>query len=200
MSPSRANGQRAQQAPPPLQPTDFPPLTVNAAAEKRLPVAGVWNNSSSTRSILLPGNNASGNALVNHSSSAVGAPAVNSTSRPDESEGTPERSSAKGSCENLGSKPIWKPSVVPNRSPTQQDRVDKEKERLRGEVVANAILVDKVTLLTVEDNGSGGPMNATNGAAPVALATGQTLGKHSIIVPCLQSAETPRPTFETVYL
>ncbi|KAF8555999.1 hypothetical protein OG21DRAFT_1460186 [Imleria badia] len=168
MSPAHNNVQRAQQVPPPLQSTDFPPLTVNPATEKRVPVtAGVWNNSTSTRSILLPGNTASGNVLVNHSSPTVGAASVNSTL---ESEGTFERPSAKGANENLGPKGAWKPGgAAPSRSPIPQERVDKE--RLRGEVVANAILVDKVTLLSIEGNDGEGPMNAANGAAPVALAT-----------------------------
>lgn len=135
-----------------------------------MPVAGVWNNSSSTRSILMPGNNASGNALVNHSG-PMGATAANSPSKLDEPEGTPERPSMKGGTENLGPKGTWKPgSAPPNRSPVPQDKVDKDKERLRGEAVANAILVDKVALLSVEDNDSEG-LNATNGAVPVALAT-----------------------------
>lgn len=116
----------------------------------------------------MPGNNMSGNALVNHPSSIVGATAFNSAS---ESEATLERPCAKGNSEIFGPKGVWKPSVAPNRSPTQQDRVDKDKERLRGEVVASAILVDKVALLSVEDNDSEGPMSAANGAAPVALAT-----------------------------
>lgn len=172
MTPAHSNGQRAQQVSPPLQSTDFPPLTVNASAEKRMPVTGVWNNSSSARSILMPGNNASGNALVNHSSPTVGAAAANSTSKVDESEGTPERPSAKGGNENLGPKGAWKPGgAAPSRSPVPQDSTDKDKERLRGEAVANAILVDKVPLLSVEDNDSEGPVNAAHGAAPVALAT-----------------------------
>lgn len=98
--------------------------------------------------------------------------AVNSTNKVDEFEGTRERLSAKGNNEILGPKGIWKPSgVALNRGPIQQDRVDKDKERLRGEVVANAILVDKVALLSVEDDDDEGLMNAANGAAPVALAT-----------------------------
>lgn len=107
-----------------------------------------------------------GCAVVNHSSPTVGATAANSTSKMDESEGTPERPSAKGANGDI--KGTWKPGGAPSRSPVPQDRVDKE--ILRGEVVANAILVDKVALLSVEDNDSEGPMNA-NGATPVALAT-----------------------------
>lgn len=137
-----------------------------------MPVAGVWNNSSSTRSILMSGNNASGNILANHSGPIVGATPANSTSKLDESEGTPERPSAKGVNEHLGPKGAWKPtSAVQNRSPSSQDRIDKDKERLRGEAVANAILVDKVALLSVEDNDSEGPVNTANGSTPVALAT-----------------------------
>ena len=109
---------------------------------------------------------------MNHSSPTVGATAANSTSRVDEYEGAPERPSAKGANENLGPKGAWKPGGAgPSRSPIPQDRVDKDKERLRGEVVANAILADKIALLSVEDTHSEVPMNAANGAAPVALAT-----------------------------
>lgn len=137
-----------------------------------MPVAGVWNNSSSTRSILMPGNTASGNALVNHSGPVVGATAANSTSKLDEYECPPERPSTKGGNEIFGHKGAWKPgSAAPNRSPVPQDKVDNDKERLRGEAVANAILVDKVALLSVEDNDNEGPVNAANGAVPMALAT-----------------------------
>jgi hypothetical protein len=87
----------------------------------------------------------------------------------DESEGTPERPSAKGANGDI--KGAWRPGgAAPNRSPIPQDRVDKDNERFLGEVVANAIMADKVALLSAEDNDSEGPMNA-NGAAPVALAT-----------------------------
>lgn len=61
--------------------------------------------------------------------------------------------------------------MVPIRNSGQLDRVDKDTERLRGEVVASAILVDKVALLSMEDNDIEGPVNAANGIAPVALAT-----------------------------
>lgn len=104
-----------------------------------------------------------GSALVNHPSLVAGA----TTSRPDEAEGA-----AKGIHENPGPKGVWKPGgMAPNRSPIVQDRVDRDKERLRGEVVANAILVDRVALLSVEDKDNEGPAGAANGAAPVALAT-----------------------------
>ncbi|KAG9313010.1 hypothetical protein JVU11DRAFT_6449 [Chiua virens] len=158
MSPARPNGQQG----PPLQSTDFPPLSGNAAGEKRVAVAGVWNNSSSTRSILTPGNHASGNVVVNHSSPTVGTMVVNTTDKLDEYENALERPATKGSSENVGPKGAWKAGVA--LSPIQQDKGDKDKERLRGEVVANAILVDKVALLSVKENGS-------NGTAPVALAT-----------------------------
>jgi len=67
MSPAR-NGQRGQPAPPALQATDFPPLNPVSPGERRPPpVVGVWTNTSSTRSILIPGNNGSqGSAVVNH--------------------------------------------------------------------------------------------------------------------------------------
>lgn len=104
---------------------------------------------------------------MNHSGPIVGAGSANPTLKVDESEGP----SAKGVNDHFGPKGAWKPGgAVLNRSPIPQDRVDKDKERLRGEVVANAILVDKVPLLSIEDNDSEG-MSAANGTAPVVLAT-----------------------------
>lgn len=67
---------------PPLQATDFPPLTsVAAVQEKKAPVvAGAWGNSSSTRSILMPApsngtgpslnGGGAGTALINHLSNS----------------------------------------------------------------------------------------------------------------------------------
>ncbi|KAF9218958.1 hypothetical protein BS17DRAFT_798371 [Gyrodon lividus] len=163
ISPPRSNGQRGQQASPPLQSTDFPPLiSVNPVAEKRMPVAGVWNNSSSTRSILIPGNN------TNNPHTAGG---LTTSNMPEESEGIPERLPVKGGIELFSPKGVWRPGGgAHNRSPAAQDKVDKDKERLRGEVVADAILVDKVTMLSLEDR-DGGAVNATKGVAPVVLAT-----------------------------
>ncbi|KIJ65633.1 hypothetical protein HYDPIDRAFT_88485 [Hydnomerulius pinastri MD-312] len=176
MSPARNNGQRGQQAPPPLQSTDFPPLSsITPATEKRMPVAGVWN-SSSTRSILMPGNNNNtpSNALVSHSDSGTGTP---SNGKSEESEGAHEQPPPKGGVEVFNPKGAWRPGGGPahSRSPVPQDRADKdkfEKERLRGEVVANAILVDKLSIHSVEDKDGGGAVNAAaKGVAPVALAT-----------------------------
>jgi len=101
----------------------------------------------------------------------MGATAANPTGKVDESDGTLEQPSTRGRNEDFGPKGGWRPGgVAPNRSPIPQDRVDKDKERLRGEVVANAILLDKVALLSV-DNDTEGPMNVVNGNNPVALAT-----------------------------
>ena len=68
----RTNQQISQQPPPPLQPTDFPPLS--SAPEKRTPViGGAWTNPSNVRSVLRAGppTNTNGpsstNALVHYS-------------------------------------------------------------------------------------------------------------------------------------
>ncbi|KAF9240709.1 hypothetical protein BU15DRAFT_45653 [Melanogaster broomeanus] len=167
MSPARNNGQRGQQAPLPLQLTDFPPLTsINPASEKRMPVAGVWTNSSSTRSLLA--NNTSGAAFVNHSNSHPASLAH----KPEESEALPEPPPAKGGIEHLSPKGAWKSSpALHNRNPAQHDRADKDKERLRGDVIADAILVDKVAILSLEEKDGGSAVNAAKGVTAVALAT-----------------------------
>ncbi|KIK96049.1 hypothetical protein PAXRUDRAFT_826398 [Paxillus rubicundulus Ve08.2h10] len=173
LSPARHNGQRGQQVPPPLQSTDFPPLnSMNPAAEKRMPVAGVWNNSTSTRSILTPGNNTNnvlGTAPVTHSNPHTTGGSNHSSSKPEECECTPERLPGKGGIELFSPKGVRRPGgAAHNRSPAPQ--TDKDMERLRGEVVADAILVDKVTMLSLEGR-DGGAVSAAKGVMHVVLAT-----------------------------
>lgn len=172
MSPARNNSQRGLQNPSvSLQPTDFPPLSsMSPMPEKRIPaVAGAWTNLSSTRSILMPGNNTShGNPPANHSntqSNVTGAPCI---TRLEDTDGGFERPPPKGSVELFNPKSVWKPGGPQSRSPPGALQ-DKDKiEKLRGEAVANAILVDKMAMVSVEDN------EATSNVpkvSPVALAT-----------------------------
>lgn len=99
------------------------------------PVAGVWNNSSSTRSILSPGNNGlQGSALVNHSANGRAATAGNSpANRLEDFDGT------------------RKYGITSNKSPAPQDRGDKDKERTRGDAVSGANLVERVMVLSIDD-------------------------------------------------
>ncbi|KAI6041254.1 hypothetical protein EDC04DRAFT_2669994 [Pisolithus marmoratus] len=145
-SPARNNGQRGQTVPPVLQATDFPPLNPVSQTERRMPpVAGVWNNSSSTRSILTPSNNGlQGSALVNHSANGRIAITGNApASRLEDFDGT------------------WKPVITGNRSPVPQDRGDKDKERVRVDVVSGTTLAERVMALSIDDK---------DGAKPVTLA------------------------------
>ncbi|KAG6328713.1 hypothetical protein ID866_10376, partial [Astraeus odoratus] len=148
MSPAR-NGQR-QQAPPALQANDFPPLNPVSPAERRVPqVAGVWNNTSSARSILIPGsNNAQGSALVNHSANGRNTTlGIVLNARSEDPEGP------------------WKPRTTNTKSPAPQDRADKDKDRLRGDVANSASLAEKVAMLSIEEKD--GPMNGAQAVAPV---------------------------------
>ncbi|KAG0709323.1 hypothetical protein DFH29DRAFT_887821 [Suillus ampliporus] len=172
MSPARNNSQRGHQNPPAsLHPTDFPPLsTMSPAVEKRTPaIAGVWTNSSSTRSILMPGNNTSHGNAPNHSntqSNMTGAPC---NTRLEDTDSGFERPPPKGNVELFNPKGIWKPGGPQSRSPPGGSQ-DKDKiEKLRGEAVANAILVDKMAMVSVEDNDASS--NMPNVSPHVALAT-----------------------------
>ncbi|EGN96739.1 hypothetical protein SERLA73DRAFT_184899 [Serpula lacrymans var. lacrymans S7.3] len=151
-----------------LQPTDFPPLTtLSPGAEKRaIPVAGAWTNSSSTRSILMPGPSPAGNVLVHHSNTHVSG---KDNSRLEDSERGFERPPPKGNVELFNPKGVWKSGANPQSHQPSPDRFEKdrlEKEKLRGEVVANAILVDKVATMSVEDKDT-----TCAAPPPVALAT-----------------------------
>ncbi|KAL4078632.1 hypothetical protein V8B97DRAFT_1932512 [Scleroderma yunnanense] len=142
MSPAR-NGQRGQHVSPALQATDFPPLNPVSPGERRAPpVAGVWNNTSSTRSILI---GSQGGALANHLSNG--------------------RNATMGPPSNGA----WKPGIMNSKSPVPQDRSDKDKERVRGDMVASVILADKVGLLSIDDKDS--TVNGAKPVAPLALST-----------------------------
>lgn len=147
--PPRGNGQRGQPALSVLQATDFPPLNPVSQTERRMPpVAGVWNNSSSTRSILSPGNNGlQGSALVNHSANGRAATAGNSpANRLEDFDGT------------------RKYGITSNKSPAPQDRGDKDKERTRGDAVSGATLVERVMVLSIDDK------DGAKAVTPVTLA------------------------------
>ncbi|KAG1746590.1 uncharacterized protein EDB91DRAFT_1219589 [Suillus paluster] len=173
MSPARNNSQRGHQNPPAsLHPTDFPPLsTMSPAAEKRIPaVAGVWTNSSSTRSILMPGNNIShGNPPANHSNTQSGVIGTLCNTRLEDTDGGFERPPPKGNVELFNPKGVWKPGGPQSRSPPGGSQDKDKMEKLRGEAVANAILVDKMAMVSVEDNDASS--NAPKISPPVALAT-----------------------------
>ncbi|KAI5995489.1 hypothetical protein EDD15DRAFT_2254505 [Pisolithus albus] len=128
--PPRSNGQRGQ------------------PALRMPPVAGVWNNSSSTRSILSPGNNGlQGSALVNHSANGRSATAGNSpANRLEDFDGT------------------RKYGITTNRSPAPQDRGDKDKERTRGDAVSGATLAERVMVLSIDDK------DGAKAVTPVTLA------------------------------
>ena len=167
--------QQAQQMPPVLlQATDFPPLTsLSSTQEKRAPVvAGAWTNSSSTRSILMPSpGHAStpGNALVYHSSTHAGA--SNSNARFEEPDRGFERPPPKGTTELFNPKVVRRPTSNNGNNRTNslpQDKLEKEKERARGDAVANAILVGQVSLMSLEDHQG---VDGSSTAAPAAKET-----------------------------
>ncbi|KAI5999366.1 hypothetical protein F5J12DRAFT_847847 [Pisolithus orientalis] len=143
-SPVRNNGQRGPPAPPVLQATDFPPLNPVSQTEKRMPpVAGVWNNSSSTRSILMPGNNGlQGSALVNHSANGRVATGNTPACRLEDYDGN------------------WKPGITSSKSPVPQQ----DKERMRGDAVSSATLAERVMVLSIDDKDGAKPLT------PVTLA------------------------------
>lgn len=177
MSPARNNAQRGNQNPPvSLHSTDFPPLSsISPAAEKRLPaVAGVWTNSSSNRSILTPGNGTSHGSLFTHhsntQSNVTGTPS--NTRLEDTDDGVFERPPPKGTVELFNPKGAWKPGGAQCRSPPGSSPDRDRMEKLRGEAVANAILVDKMTMVSVEDNDASSIVTVPTVSPPaVALAT-----------------------------
>ncbi|KAH7913826.1 hypothetical protein BJ138DRAFT_1001385 [Hygrophoropsis aurantiaca] len=171
ISPARNNGQRPQQVPPvALQYTDFPPLTtISPTTEKRLPtVAGVWTNSSSTRSILLPG---SGNPTSSHATALVQHPNPhqnigngnqNTISRPEDIDKGFERPSPKLNAELYNPKGAWKAGGASIRSSVPSD---KEKDKCEKE----RVLVENMALLSVEDR------NATTNTTKIAPTFAQPL-------------------------
>lgn len=72
--------------------------------------------------------------------------------RLEDMDGGFERPPPKGNVELFNPKSVWKPGGPQSRSPPEGSQ-DKDKiEKLRGEAVANAILVEKMTMVSVEDN------------------------------------------------
>ncbi|TFK39872.1 hypothetical protein BDQ12DRAFT_681382 [Crucibulum laeve] len=137
-----------------LQSTDFPPLSSVTNAEKRAPVvAGAWGNSSSTRSILQA--NAPGNALINHGQNGR-------LEEPDRGFERPPPKSSQLFNPKIAPRPAANNGTANNgtaggaKSPTE-----KEKDRARGDVVANAILVDQVASMSLDEqqNGTEGPFS-----------------------------------------
>ncbi|THH05400.1 hypothetical protein EW145_g4822 [Phellinidium pouzarii] len=171
MSPARphhqTNHHQSQQSTPQqlepifLQATDFPPLSSisNPSTDKRPSVGGAWSNPSpAARAILSPSTghtnqaqgNAYGTALFNHS--MVNGPGV--PNRLEDDERGFERPPPKTSAE------LFNPKGGVNRmsqgqTPTSSlEKIEYEKtenERARGEIIASAILVDKVASLKLQD-------------------------------------------------
>lgn len=163
-----------------LQSNDFPPLTVSPPnAEKRPTLGGVWAGSSTTRSILGPSlgrlNNGPGVNIMNGHGNANGLlppgqqehQQQQQSTRLDEHDSAFERPGPKAGGE------LFNPNATPTtggrvgaKSPTRkvqgsQENKDKEKASARGEAIANAILVDRVSALRIgQENGEqGGTMN-----------------------------------------
>jgi len=125
---------------------------MSPAAEKRVPaVAGVWTNSSSNRSILIPGNGTShGNAPTNHSNTQPNVTGTLNNTRLEDTDGVLERPPPKGNVELFNPKGAWKPGGTQCRSPSGGPQDTDKIEKLRGEAVASAILVDKMAMISVE--------------------------------------------------
>ncbi|KAJ7698982.1 hypothetical protein B0H17DRAFT_1129527 [Mycena rosella] len=144
-----AGGQQMHSAPPPA-PSDFPPLTLTAPEKPR--VAGAWTNSGSARAIvMMPAQQAQagGSALVHHAGADSNPKIVRRPTAGREGSmsangvgAAPGTGAAAGTGVGGGAK-------------------EKEKERVRGDAVANAILVSQVAGLTLEDRGGAGDMPAS---------------------------------------
>jgi hypothetical protein len=117
----------------------------------------------------MPGNNAShGNPLANHSNTQSDVTGTPCNTRLEDTDGAFERPPPKGNVELFNPKGVWKPGGAQSRSPPGCSQ-DKDKiEKLRGEAVANAILVDKMAMVSVEDNDVSSNVPKVS---PVALAT-----------------------------
>ncbi|KAI5123503.1 hypothetical protein M0805_006663 [Coniferiporia weirii] len=182
MSPARPHQQQnhhqsQQPAPQQLEPiflqaTDFPPLSSisNTPADRRPTVGGAWSNPSPAARAILPPNsgpashtpgNTYGTALFNHNM-PNGAGVAN---RLEDDERGFERPPPKTSAELFNPKSGAKRSTIP--IPTQapfQDKTEKEeieKERARGEIVASAILADKVASVKLQDQSDGNEREAS---------------------------------------
>ncbi|KAF9006064.1 hypothetical protein BDQ17DRAFT_1352661 [Cyathus striatus] len=147
ISPQRnINGNSNRQAPlqPPasLQSMDFPPLS--SMAEKRTPVvAGAWGNVSSTRSILQANSNQVGNVVASPTNSSR-------LEEPDKGFERPPPKSAqlfnpKSAFKSASMNGIMA-SAINGKAETEKD-----KERVRSDTVASAILVDGVNSISLEN-------------------------------------------------
>ncbi|OBZ74204.1 hypothetical protein A0H81_06142 [Grifola frondosa] len=179
MSPARIGGQAhlAQQhaTHPNLHSNDFPPLS--SGPEKRQPVVGgAWTNATISR-VMMPGPqgnvNPQGSALVHYPNSHT-TPSPNATPnlRLDEQDHAFERPPPKGNSELFNPKagPRSASTSTPNSVRTERDRFEvKEKEgkiRQKGEGMANAILVDKVGAMSLDDRGGEAECTAAEGVRP----------------------------------
>lgn len=151
MSPAQNNGQRTQHTPPVLLQADFPPLSSVPAAEKRVPVSGVWNNASANRSILQPGPNSQNAIPPSTTAPAVLSTANNSVPTRADENGL-DRPPPKSNPELFSPKGMTKPANgdchtrVSSSGPIESTNT--------GDAAANTILADKVAAMSVEDNES----------------------------------------------
>jgi hypothetical protein len=139
----------SQQSPVVLQSADFPPLTsVTSSPEKRTPLmAGAWMNSTSTRSILMPGNSSPGSARASQMNSTL---APNSSTRTEDPDRAYEKPLSNGNAESINPKAVRRPGSIGKSSPQIPDRI--EKDSPRGDVVASAILVGQVLSMSLDDS------------------------------------------------
>ncbi|KAJ7625593.1 hypothetical protein FB45DRAFT_921822 [Roridomyces roridus] len=144
--------------------TDFPPLSgpTEKPRSSTAPVAGAWTNSSSIRSIVM--NQAGGSALVAHHSGEKGA---GEAFHPKGIVRRPTTGRVEGSVNGAG---VTGAAAVGK---------EKDKDRARGDAVANAILVSHVAGISLEERAqSPGANTSTTGvaaapstnASPVAFA------------------------------
>ncbi|KAF8887316.1 hypothetical protein BD779DRAFT_1527416 [Infundibulicybe gibba] len=142
------------QTPVSLQSADFPPLSsLPSAAEKRPPVvAGAWGNPPSTRSILMPapGHPNGPTTHVQHPNMQSGMP---SNGRFEDRDRGFERPPPK-SAELFNPKMVRRPTGPNNSNGSSNGngtgaKAPGDKEKARGDAVANAILVGQVASMTL---------------------------------------------------
>ncbi|KAH8116498.1 hypothetical protein DFH11DRAFT_1580991 [Phellopilus nigrolimitatus] len=150
-----------------LQPTDFPPLSSisSPTSDKRPAASGAWSNPGpATRTILSPNpghtNHAQANTYANALFSHNMANGV--TGRLEEDERGFERPPPKTSAELFnpkgGAKRTAQPQAQAQARFPSHDKAEKEKietDRTRGEIIANAILVERVGSLKLQDQAGG---------------------------------------------
>ncbi|KAF8074962.1 hypothetical protein FPV67DRAFT_606515 [Lyophyllum atratum] len=155
----------SQQKPPvPLQSsTDFPPLSsVSAAPEKRTPVvSGAWGNTSSTRNIRMP---SPGQGQLN-SNAPVYYP--NNPGATDSGETHSEDSDRGFERPPPKSSELFNPKVL-RRPVAGKAQAEKDKERVRGDAVASAILVGQMEDMALDGQSVEGQMEKE----PAALVCG----------------------------